>query len=177
MALRNILTDSDPTLFKKSRPVTDFSSRLHQLIDDMRETLIHADGVGLAAPQVGVLRRVVLVLDTEKENIPLEEQIIELVNPEIIAASGEQVGAEGCLSVPNVYGIVRRPDHVKVKAQDRYGKYFEVWGSMLTARAFCHEIDHLNGILFTSHAEEILTPEQLEEMSKQDEAEDEGTGA
>lgn len=177
MALRNILKDSDPTLFKKSRHVTDFNSRLHQLIDDMRETLLQADGVGLAAPQVGVLRRVVLVLDTEKENIPPEEQIIELVNPEIISASGEQVGAEGCLSVPNVYGIVRRPDLVKVKAQDRYGKYFEACGSMLTARAFCHEIDHLNGILFTSLAEEILKPEELEEMSNQDVAEGEGAGA
>lgn len=164
MALRNILQDGDPTLNKKSRPVAEFNPRLHELIDDMRETLLDADGVGLAAPQVGVLRRVVLVVDTENEDESTEDQIIELVNPEIVAESGAQTGPEGCLSVPGVYGIVKRPDMVKIKAQDRFGKPFEVWGSMLTARAFCHEIDHLNGILFTSLADEILTPEQLEEM-------------
>jgi peptide deformylase len=169
MAQRNILKEGDPTLTKKSRPVTDFNPRLHQLIDDMRETLLEADGVGLAAPQVGVLRRVVLVLDTNKTELPPEEQIIELINPEIIASSGEQVGPEGCLSVPGVYGIVKRPDFVKVKAQDRSGKPFEVWGKALTARAFCHEIDHLNGCLFTQVAEEILTPEQLEEMAENNE--------
>lgn len=175
MALRNILQDGDPALNKKSREVSEFNPRLHQLIDDMRETLLQADGVGLAAPQVGILRRVVLVVDTEKEDATTEEQIIELINPEIIAASGEQTGPEGCLSIPGVYGIVKRPDLVKVKAQDRFGNFFEVWGTMLTARAFCHEIDHLNGVLFTSLAEEILTPEQLEEMRSQDEEdEDEG---
>lgn len=172
MALRNILHDGDPTLNKKSRAVAEFNPRLHELLDDMRETLLHADGVGLAAPQVGILRRVVLVLDTEKEAETPEEQIIELINPEIIASSGEQVGPEGCLSVPGVYGIVKRPDLVKVKAQDRNGKYFESWGTALTARAFCHEIDHLNGILFTSLADEILTPEQLEEMRTQEEETD-----
>lgn len=176
MALRNILQDGDPTLNKQSRTVVEFNPRLHELIDDMRETLLHADGVGLAAPQVGILRRVVLVADTEKEDATPEEQLIELINPEIIASSGEQTGAEGCLSVPGVYGIVTRPDLVKVKAQDRNGNFFEVWGSMLTARAFCHEIDHLNGILFTSLASEILTPEQLDELRDQEEADsDEGT--
>ena len=100
MALRNILKDGDATLNKKSRPVSDFNPRLHELIDDMRETLLNADGVGLAAPQVGVLRRVVLVLDTNKEDLPPEEQLIELINPEIVASSGEQTGPEGCLSVP-----------------------------------------------------------------------------
>lgn len=176
MALRNILQDGDPTLNKQSRMVVEFNPRLHELIDDMRETLLHADGVGLAAPQVGILRRVVLVADTEKEDATPEEQLIELINPEIIASSGEQTGAEGCLSVPGVYGIVTRPDLVKVKAQDRNGNFFEVWGSMLTARAFCHEIDHLNGILFTSLASEILTPEQLDELRAQEEdASDEGT--
>jgi len=177
MALRNILHDDDPTLKKKSRPVSEFNPRLHELIDDMRETLLEADGVGLAAPQVGVLRRVALVLDTGKEDLPPEEQIIELINPEIIASSGEQTGPEGCLSVPNVYGIVKRPDFVKVRAKDRYGKQFEIWGKMLTARALCHEIDHLDGILFTSLAEQILTPEQLEELRRQEEkAEDAGGG-
>ena len=169
MALRNILRDGDPTLNKKSRTVVEFNQRLHQLIDDMRETLLNADGVGLAAPQVGVLRRVVLVLDTEKEDATSEEQLIELVNPEIVAASGEQVGPEGCLSVPGIYGIVKRPDMVKVRAQDRFGKTFEVWGKMLTARAFCHELDHLEGVLFTTIADEILTPEQLEELRQQEE--------
>jgi peptide deformylase len=173
MALRNILREGDPTLNKKSRQVTEFNPRLHELIDDMRETLLNADGVGLAAPQVGVLRRVVVVLDTSKEDLTPEEQLIELVNPEIVASSGEQTGPEGCLSVPNLYGIVKRPDMAKVRAQDRNGNTFEVWGSMLTARAFCHEIDHLDGILFTSLAERILTPEELEEMRRQDEADDE----
>ena len=172
MALRNILHDGDPTLNKKSRPVVEFNSRLHELIDDMRETLLNADGVGLAAPQVGVLRNVVLVLDTEKEDATPEEQLLELINPEIVAASGEQVGPEGCLSVPGLYGIVKRPDLVKVRAQDRFGSLFEVWGRMLTARAFCHELDHLNGILFTSIADQILTPEQLEELREQEEEED-----
>lgn len=164
MALRNILHEGDPTLTKKSRTVTEFNARLHELIDDMRETLLQADGVGLAAPQVGVLRRVVLVLDTEKEDATPEEQLIELINPEIIAASGEQSGPEGCLSIPGVYGIVKRPDLVKVRAQDRFGNFFEVWGTMLTARAFCHEVDHLEGVLFRSLASEILSPEQLEEL-------------
>ena len=178
MALRNILQEGDPTLNKQSRPVTDFNARLHELIDDMRETLLHADGVGLAAPQVGVLRRVVLVMDTDREDATPEEQLIELINPEIIAASGEQIGPEGCLSIPGVYGIVNRPDLVKVKAQDRFGNHFEVWGSMLTARAFCHELDHLDGVLFRSLASEILSPEQLEEMRQQHEENmDEGSGS
>jgi peptide deformylase len=166
MALRNILKDDDETLKKKSRAVGEFNERLHQLLDDMRETLDSAGGVGLAAPQVGVLRRAVLVIDTEKEDGE-EDEVIELINPEIVAESGEQVGPEGCLSIPNVWGIVKRPDLVKVKAQDRYGKEFEVWGEGLTARAFCHEIDHLNGVLFTELADEILTPEQLEELQRQ----------
>jgi peptide deformylase len=175
MALRNILHEGDPTLNKKSRHVKDFNSRLHELIDDMKETLLHADGVGLAAPQVGVLRRVVLVMDTEKEDASPEEQLIELINPEIIAASGEQTGPEGCLSIPGVYGLVKRPDLVKVRAQDRFGNFFEAWGTALTARAFCHEIDHLEGVLFKSLASEILSPEQLDEMrNHHDEDTDEG---
>jgi peptide deformylase len=175
MALRNIVTEGDPVLSKKCREVRDFNPRLHELIDDMRETLLHADGVGLAAPQVGVLRRVVLVLDTSKTDLAPEEQLVELVNPEIVAQSGEQVGPEGCLSIPGVYGIVKRPDFVKIKAQDRFGKPFEVWGSALTARAFCHEINHLDGVLFRSLADRILTPEELEEMFSREE-EEEGEG-
>ena len=161
MARRNILTKEDPALYKKCRPVTEFNPRLHQLLDDMKETLSQENGVGLAAPQVGVLRRVVIVLET---NVPEgeEEYMIELVNPEIIESSGEQFGAEGCLSVPEEYGLVRRPMHVKVRAQDRNGETFEVEGEGLTARCFCHEIDHLEGIIFTSKCERMLTKEELE---------------
>lgn len=161
MALRNILTQEDPALYKKSRPVKKFDNRLHQLLDDMRETLAHAGGVGLAAPQVGVLRRAVLVIET---NVPEgeEEYVIELINPEIMESSGEQDGAEGCLSVPGEYGLVKRPMDVKVRAQDRHGQWFEVEGTGLTARCFCHEIDHLEGVVFTSLCERMLTTEELE---------------
>ena len=138
-----------------------FDNRLHVLLDDMAETLNTSNGVGLAAPQVGVLRRVVLVVET---NVPEgeEEFIIELINPEIISAEGEQRGSEGCLSVPDQFGIVTRPEKVTVRAQDRYGNWFEREGEGLTARCFCHEIDHLNGILFTSLAERMLTEEEIQ---------------
>ena len=161
MARRNILTKEQPALYKKCRPVTEFNPRLHQLLDDMAETLAGENGVGLAAPQVGVLRRAVIVLET---NVPegKEEYLIELVNPEIIEATGEQNGAEGCLRVPGEYGLVKRPMHVKVRAQDRNGNTFEVEGEGLTARCFCHEIDHLEGIVFTSKCERMLSEEELE---------------
>jgi peptide deformylase len=161
MALRNILTKEQPALYKKCRPVTDFNPRLHQLLDDMRETLTSANGVGLAAPQVGVLRRAVLVMETNVSEGE-DEYVIELMNPEILETSGEQDGPEGCLSVPGEYGLVKRPMKVKVRAQDRNGEWFEVEGTGLTARCFCHEIDHLNGIVFTSKAERMLTEEELE---------------
>ncbi|MDR2421395.1 MAG: peptide deformylase [Oscillospiraceae bacterium] len=167
MALRNILKDGDAALLKKSRDVTDFNARLHKLLDDMRETLIDANGLGLAAPQVGVLRRAALVVDTSVETEDIEEQIIELINPEIIASSGEQEGAEGCLSVPGVYGLVKRPRLVKVRARDRHGREFEAWGEGLTARAFCHEIDHLNGIMFSEYVSRYLTDEEIEEMRRE----------
>lgn len=169
MAIRNILNCDDASLKKNSRAVTDFNKRLHILMDDMRETLIEANGLGLAAPQVGVLRRAVLIVDTEKEALNPEEQIVELVNPEIIARSGEQSGSEGCLSLPGVYGLVKRPELVKVKAQDRYGNKFELWGKALTARAICHEVDHLNGVIFTSLAERILSDEEVKELTAQGE--------
>ena len=161
MALRTIVLEGDSVLHKRCRPVTNFDERLHQLIDDMRETLIDSDGVGLAAPQVGVLRRVVLVLET---NVPegTEPYIIELVNPEIISREGEQDGPEGCLSVPGRFGLVERPMDVTVRAQDRNGNTFEVSGHELTARAFCHELDHLEGVVFTSLARRMLTDEELE---------------
>lgn len=165
MALRNILTEENPALRKVCRPYTAFDERLHQLLDDMKETLSQANGVGLAAPQVGVLRRAVIVLET---NVPDEkdEYMIELINPVIVETAGEQVGAEGCLSVPDEYGIVARPDYVKVRAQDRHGAWFEVEGHGLTARAFCHELDHLDGVLFTDKATRMLAPEELEQSSK-----------
>ena len=167
MALRNILTEEDPSLHKKCRAVTEFNPRLHQLLDDMAETLEQADGVGLAAPQVGVLRRAVIVLET---NVPEgdEPYLIELVNPEIIEATGEQHEAEGCLSVPGQYGIVSRPAVVTVRAQDRNGNFFEVTGSGLTARCFAHELDHLNGIVFTSKCERMLTEEELQEKQNEE---------
>ncbi len=160
MALRNILIEGEPTLKKTSRPVTEFNDRLHTLLDDMRETLIDSNGVGLAAPQVGVLRRAVLVLETNVEEGE-DEYIIELINPEIIKTEGEQTGPEGCLSVPGVYGCVTRPEYVVVRAQDRDGNSFEVEGWGLTARAFCHEIDHLDGHLFLEKSDHIMSEEEL----------------
>ena len=162
MATRNIVTKEEPLLYKKSRPVKAFDARLHQLLDDMAETLLSSGGVGLAAPQVGVLRRAVLVIET---NVPEgeEEKLIELINPEIIESSGEQYGAEGCLSFPDEYGLVRRPMDVTVRAQDRNGDFFTVSGTGLTARCFCHEIDHLDGVVFTALCERMLTQEELEQ--------------
>ena len=161
MGLRNILTKEQPGLYKQCRPVTKFDERLHQLLDDMKETLLSANGVGLAAPQVGVLRRAVLVIET---NVPEgeEEFIYELINPEILETEGEQDGPEGCLSVPGEYGMVKRPMTVKVRAQDRNGEFFEVEGTGLTARCFCHEIDHLEGVVFTAKAERMLSEEELQ---------------
>lgn len=170
MALRTIVLEGDSVLHKHCRPVTNFDERLHQLIDDMRETLIGSDGVGLAAPQVGILRRVVLVLET---NVPEGEDpyIIELINPEIVESSGSQNGPEGCLSVPGRVGLVERPMDVTVRAQDRNGNSFEVKGHELTARAFCHELDHLEGKMFTQCASRMLTDEELESGSWNDEVE------
>ena len=161
MAIRTILTKEDPALSKKCRVVTDFNTRLHQLLDDLGDTLLESGGVGLAAPQVGILRRAVVVLET---NVGEDEDEIlyELVNPEIIETSGEQTGPEGCLSVPGVFGEVTRPDSVKVRAQDRDGETCEVEGYGLTARCFCHEIEHLDGHLFLEKATRILDPEELE---------------
>lgn len=165
MALRNILTKENQGLYKKSRPVTKFDGRLHQLLDDMADTLLEEDGVGLAAPQVGILRRAVIVIETNVAEDE-DEYIIELINPEIIEASGEQDGIEGCLSVPGEYGKVKRPMNVKVRAQDRDGEWFEVEGTGLTARCFCHEIEHLDGEIFTSKAYHMLTKEELEKMKE-----------
>ena len=153
MGLRRILTAEDPALHKVCRPVEKFDRRLHRLLDDMQQTLTEANGVGLAAPQVGILRRVVIV-DTG-------EEILELVNPELLETSGEQEGAEGCLSVPGKYGLVKRPYYAKVRAQDRNGDWFEAQGEALIARCFCHELDHLDGIVYTEIMERFLTEEEL----------------
>ena len=155
MALRKIVVQGEECLTKVCRPVTEFNPHLHQLLDDMLETLEDANGAGLAAPQVGVLRRVCVVLDEDSE------EYIELVNPEIVAQSGEQTGLEGCLSVPGKYGLVKRPMVAKVRAQDRDGNWFEVEGEELIARCFCHEIDHLDGIVYTEVMERFLTEEEL----------------
>ena len=165
MALRKIVEQGDPCLSKVCRPVTEFNGRLHELLDDMLETLADANGAGLAAPQVGVLRRVCIVIDMDSE------EYIELVNPEIIAQSGEQTGLEGCLSVPGKWGIVTRPNYVRVRAQDRDGNWFEVEGEDMTARCFCHEIEHLDGHLFVEHTDHLLTEDELEEYIRRAEAE------
>ena len=157
MALRNIVTVGDPVLTKKCRPVVKFDDRLAQLIDDMKETMRNANGVGLAAPQVGVLKRVVV--------IDVGDEIVELVNPELVSESEEQqTGVEGCLSLPGEYGVVTRPMYVTVRAQDRNGDWYEYDGEELVARCFCHEIDHLDGHMYTEIAEKMLTPEELEQM-------------
>ena len=163
MALRTIRTEEDPVLRKKSRIVDKFDDRNNTLINDLRDTLINSGGVGLAAPQVGVLRRVVVVMDTNKKDLTPEEQIIELVNPEIVKTEGKQKGPEGCLSIPGICGIVERPEKVTVRALDRKGNEFEVEGTGLTARAFCHEIAHLDGQLYVDIAERMMTEEELDE--------------
>ena len=163
MALRKIVEQGEDCLTKVCRPVTEFNPRLHTLMDDLVETLAEAGGAGLAAPQVGVLRRACVVMDEETE------EYIELVNPEIVAQSGEQTGPEGCLSVPGKWGLVTRPNYVRVRAQDRDGHWFEVEGEGLTARCFCHELEHLDGHLYTEHIERFLTDEEVEEYFNQEE--------
>jgi len=153
MGLRKILTDKEPALHKVCKPMVNFDDRLFRLLADMRETLVDSGGVGLAAPQVGILRRVVLV-DTG-------EEILELVNPTMVETSGEQEGPEGCLSVPGKYGLVKRPNYAKVRAQDRNGDWYEAEGEELIARCFCHELDHLDGIIYTQVMERFLTEEEL----------------
>ena len=159
MAIRQIVKEGDDVLTKKCREVVKFDDRLAQLIDDMIETLHQSGGVGLAAPQVGVLRRVVV--------IDVGEGVIELVNPVIIEQDGVQESLEGCLSCPGEWGITRRPDYVKVKAFDRNGNEFIIDGEELLAKAFCHEIDHLDGILYKQIVIRMLTPQEIEEMESE----------
>ena len=173
MAIRNIVKEGDPILNKVCRPVTNFDDRLATLLDDMRETMIDADGVGLAGPQVGMMRRLFVVWDTTNapEEIPedYEYKFIDFVNPEILAVSEEEETAyEGCLSFPGHNGAVTRPVAVKVRAQDRNGDWYEYEGDEILARCFLHEIDHLDGHMYTEIAEKMLTPEELEELTRQE---------
>ena len=154
MGLRKILTDKEPSLHKVCRPVEKFDGKLHKLLDDMVETMLDAHGVGLAAPQVGILRRIVVV--------NTGEEVLELVNPTLLETDGEQMGAEGCLSVPGKYGLVKRPYYAKVRAQDRNGDWYEVEGEEIIARCFCHELDHLDGIVYTEVMERFLRDEELD---------------
>lgn len=153
MAIRNILNESDPILHKICRPVDNFDERLWQLLDDMRDTLNKSGGVGLAAPQVGILRRVFLVMTDDK--------CIEFINPVIMEEKGTQECVEGCLSSPGEYGLVTRPQTVKIKAQDRHGKYFIITADGLKAECISHENDHLDGILFKSKVSRMLSPDEL----------------
>lgn len=157
MAIRKILTDEDPVLHKKCHPVTQFDEKLGALLDDLKATLANANGAGLAAPQIGILRRIVIVVDANDE-------MLELVNPELLDQEGEQDGFEGCLSVPGRWGMVKRPMKVRVKAQDRSGKWFEAEGEEMVARCFCHEIEHLDGHIFTEHTNKLYTSEELDEL-------------
>ncbi len=165
MALRKIVLQGDECLEKVCRPVTEYNQRLHDLLDDMRETLIEANGAGLAAPQVGVLRRICLVLDEQ------DDSFVELINPEIVETSGEQTGLEGCLSIPGKYAIVTRPNRVRIRAFDRNGVPFEMEREGLTARAFCHETEHLDGHLFIEHADRFLTDEELQAYVEEEQGE------
>ena len=164
MAILKILTKEDPALSKVCHAVTKFDDRLWALLADMRDTLIDSNGVGLAAPQIGIIRRVVLVINEKDE-------IMELINPEILEQSGEQEGLEGCLSVPGMSGVVVRPNYVKIKAQDRFGNWYEADGTGLTARCFCHELAHLDGHLYTELCDRLYTNEELQEMMEEDDDE------
>ena len=160
MSIREILKDGEPALSKVCHPVTQFDQKLWDLLDDLKETLAQANGVGLAAPQVGILRRAVIVMDENFEPM-------ELVNPEIIAQEGEQNGLEGCLSVPGLWGYVKRPEWVKVRAFDRNGNAFEVEGTGLTARCFCHELAHLDGHLYTELTDRLYNSDELDELMEE----------
>ena len=158
MAVRPIIYDPDPILYKKCHPVTKFDKKLGNILTDMTQTMMHANGVGLAGPQIGYMRRVCVVLDTLDN-----DKIIEMVNPEVVETEGEQTGSEGCLSFPNKFGMVTRPRIVTVRAQDRNGEWCSVQSHDLTARAFLHEIDHLDGHVFTEKVTEYINMDEEED--------------
>lgn len=166
MALRTIVQDGDPILTKKCRPVIAFDEKLAQLLDDMTETLVQANGYGLAGPQVGILRRVFISVDErdlqEDEEIPedYEMKFLEFINPEILSQEGEVSQPEGCLSFPGKSGVVTRPQRVTVRAFDRYGKPFTLQAEGMLARCICHETDHLNGITIADHVEQFQVQEE-----------------
>ncbi len=168
MAIRTIVKDGDPILKKVCRPVTEFNEKLEILLDDMAETLMDAQGLGLAGPQVGIMRRVCIVLDQYLDEDDNEvDEIIELVNPEIIERKGEVTIFEGCLSFPGRNGAITRPQYVKAKAQDRYGNEFVIEAEDILARAICHECDHLDGVTIMDRATkfyEDLTKEEIKEL-------------
>jgi peptide deformylase len=159
--IREIVKKGDPVLTKVCHPVTRFDAKLAHLLDDLRETLLQSGGVGLAAPQIGICRRVCVVMNEQ-------EEIHELVNPVIVAQSGEQTGFEGCLSLPGKYGQVTRPMVVRVRAQDRQGTWFEVEDQGLTARCFCHELAHLDGQMFDELCDRLYTSEEIDQMSEEE---------
>lgn len=163
--IKKILQKEDPALHKVCHPVTNFDRKLSVLIDDLMDTLEDAQGLGLAAPQVGILRRVVIVMDDD-------ETFLELVNPEIVSQEGEQEGFEGCLSLSGLYGIVKRPMKVKVKAQDRRGNPVEYEREGITARCFCHEIEHLDGHMYYEKAGRLFTEDEVDEMLQKAEEEE-----
>ena len=164
MSIRTILTQGDPALSKRCHPVTKFDGKLADLLDDLRETLAEAGGVGLAAPQVGIIRRAVIVVPD-----PDTDEMVELVNPEIVAQEGEEDGLEGCLSIPGMGGYVKRPTWVKVRAQDREGSWFETEGSGLAARCFCHELEHLEGHMYDEHVDRLYTSEEMDAILSEEE--------
>ena len=166
MSIRTILTQGDPALNKVCHPVTRFDEKLADLLDDLKETLSEANGVGLAAPQIGILRRAVIVVPD-----PEVDEMIELVNPELLAQEGEDDGWEGCLSLPGMWGKVKRPKWVKVRAQDRDGNWFETEGSGLAARCFCHELEHLEGHTYDEHVDRLYTAEEVDAMMEEEEQE------
>ena len=163
MAIRQIVTSEDPILRKTSRKVEKFDEKLCALLDDMNETLKKAEGAGLAAVQVGILRRIVLV--------DVGNGLLELINPEIIETKGDIEDTEGCLSVPGEWGLVKRPEYVKIKAQDRRGVWRRYEGTGLKARCFCHEIDHLDGIIYTDKVIKKLTPEEAQNFRSKNKGE------
>lgn len=162
--VKTILQKGDPALTKVCRPVENFDAKLHTLLDDMKDTLIKSGGLGLAAPQIGILRRVCIVMDED-------EQYLELVNPEIVSTEGEQEGLEGCLSLAGMYGLVTRPMKVKIKAQDRFGNPVEYEREGITARCFCHETDHLDGHMYNELCEVLMTEADIEAMLERGELE------
>ena len=158
MAIRTIVKKGDDILTKKCRPVTEFNEKLWTLLDDMKETLLNEGGAGLAAPQVGILRRI-FIMDVDEDR-----EIVEVINPEFVKCEGEQQNVEGCLSAPGEYGITKRPEFVKIKAQNRFGKKIVISGNGLKARCICHESDHLDGKMFFDSTVRMLTPEELEQL-------------